>query len=366
MFVHDIFSSGNADYRDRSPPPARLSTTNNTFDTHRERRKKMMSWFAMAALVSSMAAWTAAYNLPFHSVSSRHQYHGAGGDVVSYAHPRLSNRKSWRCRARPSLRSKGDAPETVVSSSTHDDDACVADDSIVTGVTLKMAFDSSPLWGVADLSESKSERFTSPESLDMVHRLRRESSAVLVGRGTVERDDCSLTVRRVRLGDGQNQPVRVVLDPSLSLIGGDYTILKDGLPTIIYHLNTPGKKEKSNATTMSDNITLIALDGDADGGFSLSPSDIVKDLAARGLQHVMVEGGPATARAFLEESVVDRAILVRAPFDFEIPVPAEIDKALLRKAGLKMIGTTDMGGDSVEYWTRNGMPWVTTEFHRWP
>eukprot|EP00984_Skeletonema_dohrnii_P031387 scaffold23795_cov75-Skeletonema_dohrnii-CCMP3373.AAC.1 len=107
--------------------------------------------------------------------------------------------------------------------------------TIVTGVTLKMAFDSSPVWGVADLSETKSERFTSPESLDMVHRLRRDSSAVLVGRGTVEFDDCSLSVRRVELGEGQEQPVRVILDPSLSLVGGEYAIFNDGLRTIVYY-----------------------------------------------------------------------------------------------------------------------------------
>mmetsp|Transcript_16695 Transcript_16695/g.34285 ORF Transcript_16695/g.34285 Transcript_16695/m.34285 type:complete len:189 (-) Transcript_16695:1948-2514(-) len=66
-----------------------------------------------------------------------------------------------------------------------------------TGITLKIAFDSQG--GVADLSSEKSERFTCGESLDMVHRLRRVSDAVLVGRSTVEIDDCTLTVRRVPL-----------------------------------------------------------------------------------------------------------------------------------------------------------------------
>lgn len=243
----------------------------------------------------------------------------------------------------------------------------------VTGVTLKMAFDSSPSWGVADLSETKSERFTSPESLDMVHRLRRESSAVLVGRGTVERDDCSLSVRRVELGDGQEQPVRVILDPSLSLMGGDFVILKDGLQTIIYHVqnNMEESDEDVTTTVIDDAVKLVGLklvpsDLNDSPTYSLSPTEIVKDLASRGLHHIMVEGGPATAHAFLDARAVDRAILVRAPLEFEIPVPAKMDEETLKDAGLKMIGTSVMGGDVIEYWTREGLPWPNSKCSMWP
>jgi riboflavin-specific deaminase-like protein len=243
---------------------------------------------------------------------------------------------------------------------------------IVNGVTLKMAFDSSSVWGVADLSETKSERFTSPESLDMVHRLRRDSSAVLVGRGTVEFDNCSLTVRRVELGEGQEQPVRVILDPSLSLVGGDYAIFKDGLRTIIYYSQTAAQIKDVSLPSSSDCVTFVPLAPllDAENNdkiLSLSPSQIIQDLSARGLTHIMVEGGPATARAFLHAGVVDRAILVRAPVEFQIPVPALMDEDTLKTAGLNMIGTAEMGGDVVEYWTREGMEWPNPDnLSSWP
>lgn len=243
----------------------------------------------------------------------------------------------------------------LASATNGDDTTSEPPDEEVTGVTLKMAFDSSTPWGVADLSETKSERFTSPESLDMVHRLRRESSAVLVGRGTVERDDCTLTVRRVELRDGESQPVRVVIDPSLSLIGGDYTLFKDGLPVIIYHQLKTSPEAKGD-----DDVTLVEMSqsdfGDGSRS-SISPSQVLKDLTARGLKHIMVEGGPATALAFLEARSVDRAIIVRAPIEFEIPVPARMSEKTLNSAGLQMIGTAFMGGDKVEYWTQNGAAW---------
>lgn len=241
----------------------------------------------------------------------------------------------------------------------------------VTGVTLKMAFDSSPVWGVADLSETKSERFTSPESLDMVHRLRRESSAVLVGRGTVEYDNCSLTVRRVELGEGEEQPVRVVLDPSLSLLGRNYTIFSDGYPTVVYHLQSGREEEISREerdfVTFVEMPNQISMSTDNDKEqFTLSPQGIIDDLAKRGLNHIMVEGGAATARAFLNERAVDRAILVRASVEFQEPKPAQIDEDTLKAAELQMIGTTNMGSDIVEYWSRNELPWPDSTLPMWP
>ncbi|KAL7509977.1 hypothetical protein ACHAXN_009294 [Cyclotella atomus] len=230
----------------------------------------------------------------------------------------------------------------------------------VTGVTLKMAFDSSPSWGVAETSPT-SERFTSPESLDMVHRLRRESDAVLVGRGTVERDDCSLTVRRVEI-EGE-QPVRVVLDPMLKLLNGDkqYAVLKDGLRTIIYH-SVAGFEEVAT----SDDVTLVELAPDSKQQCGLSLTDIVQDLSSRGLKHIMVEGGPSTAIQFLDAKLVDRAILIRASVQFKRPIPAGFNEDQLKEAGLTMIGTANMGGDTVEYWVREKMEWPTTDLSSWP
>ena len=75
-------------------------------------------------------------------------------------------------------------------------------------VTLKIAMDRN---GAVDDLGDKAERFTSPASLDAVHRLRRHCDAVLVGASTVARDDPSLTVRRVPLAPRTAQPLRVVL-----------------------------------------------------------------------------------------------------------------------------------------------------------
>lgn len=244
---------------------------------------------------------------------------------------------------------------------------------IVEGVTLKMAFDRS--FAVADNSEKKSERFTSPQSLDLVHRLRRCSDAVLVGRGTVERDDCTLTVRRVPLWRGKKQPVRVVLDPQLKILSNDgehdgeykYALLRDDYKTRVYHGNV---EEQKLPLVLQDSVSLVNISSQSDeNNQCLSPHKIIQDLRSEGFKHVMVEGGPATAIAFLREKVIDRAILIRAPLDFLDPVSSGMSDAMMKKAGLELLKTGSYGDDTIEFWSRTGMPWPagnTVKLWEWP
>jgi riboflavin biosynthesis pyrimidine reductase len=263
----------------------------------------------------------------------------------------------------------------------------------ITGVTLKLAFDSA--WGVADLSEHKSERFTCDESLDMVHRLRRDSHAVLVGRTTVERDDCTLTVRRgVEPKPGLGHPVRVVLDPNLSLDLIKYRIFQDGLRTLVFHCNpdhagvgatdpsssSTAPAEETTTTTLKEfpDVSLIYLPPtvvvtsevttttatSVSSRPRLSPRAVIQHLAqAYHIHHVMVEGGPQTARLFLQDepNLVDRAILVFAPFCFKQPLASHMDRATFQDAGLKLVYEGRQGVDRVEHWSRRTLPWPMSD-----
>jgi riboflavin-specific deaminase-like protein len=258
-------------------------------------------------------------------------------------------------------------------------------------VTLKMAFDSQG--GVADLSTERSERFTCSDSLDMVHRLRRVSDAVLVGRSTVKMDDCTLTVRRVEpviirseKQDGttvqQQQPVRVILDPNLAIQVNKYQIALDGLPTVVVHaatasmdpratyavFNDDGNEErKYSITTRMDypNVTYLGIPSDREG--KLSMELLCSILSTKfNIRHVMVEGGPTTARQFLKHKMVDRAIFVYAPISFEEPLPSYISKSSLEEAGLALLGSSMCGVDKIEYYSRPDQPWPTESLSSWP
>lgn len=253
------------------------------------------------------------------------------------------------------------------------------------GITLKIAVDSQ--WGVAERAAATSERFTSSASLDMVHRLRRDSDGVLVGKTTVQNDNPSLTVRRVALvanpvetnpkststttsedaaeQQPRQQPWRIVLDTHLSLHTPDYTIFNDGLATLVYHAETVDEDTVKNYE--SDNVICVGVPQLQDGRLSLPA--IVKDLQSkRNFSHIMVEGGPTVALAFLNEKLIDRVVLVQAlDVTFQDPYPSGMSEETFSQCGLECLGLVESGdGDVLQCWSRPNLPWPTEHLNDWP
>jgi len=216
-------------------------------------------------------------------------------------------------------------------------------------ITLKAAMDVN---GIVDATESKAERFTSEQSLNAAHRLRRYVDAIIVGVNTIIRDDPSLDVRRVELNHGKN-PLRVVLDRTLR-IPPNSRVMSDGNPTLIVHAGP----NDSEVFGQNEHTTTVALP-DGQGGADLTA--LLDHLGDRGVQEVLVEGGPHVWQQFLDEGLVDRAIIIQSEVTLGEGPESGIDDAAL--AQLKRVGVTDWDGDSVEMWTRNDMQWPN---ENWP
>jgi len=215
-------------------------------------------------------------------------------------------------------------------------------------VLLKVALD---LQGAVDDLSAEAKRFTCAASLDKVHEIRAEVDAVLVGVGTVARDDCTLTVRRVPLPPGRPQPVRVVVDPGLRT-PPDSKLLHDGLKTLLLCRDGgDGGGGERAAALASEQTAVVPVAAGADG--AMAPEAMLAALADEGIERILVEGGPSTALRFLRARCVDEMILVRAPVTFADPVPSGITDDVIREARLAATRSLQWGVDDVTYYHRD-------------
>lgn len=142
---------------------------------------------------------------------------------------------------------------------------------------------------------------TSTENLIHMHRLRALADAVIVGAGTVERDDPKLTTRLV---PGDN-PVRVVIDPSLRL-SPDRQIFQDGeAPTLV--VCRAGAPKPSHWEGLAEIVEVASATAE------LAPADIVRALHERGLRRLFVEGGGVTVSHFLGARALHRLHVTICP-----------------------------------------------------
>ncbi len=189
-------------------------------------------------------------------------------------------------------------------------------------VTLKSA---ATLDGQVATATGDSRWVSGPEARALVHRLRAESDAVLVGAGTARADDPALTVRSVPLGPGQSHPLRVVLDrdgrlpPTLALFTD---------PTAPTLAVTGPDARPAYAGALSDaggDVWSVPLAGDRlDLGAlldRLGAGDNLPD-GRRAVQNLLVEAGPGLATALLAHDLVDRVVWVVAPTLAGAGIPA--------------------------------------------
>ncbi|MEJ5173243.1 MAG: bifunctional diaminohydroxyphosphoribosylaminopyrimidine deaminase/5-amino-6-(5-phosphoribosylamino)uracil reductase RibD [Hydrogenothermaceae bacterium] len=147
---------------------------------------------------------------------------------------------------------------------------------------------------------------TSEKSRKYVHILRREATAILVGKNTVLCDNPSLTVRDVKT---EKQPIRVIIDKNLS-IPTSYNIFNPDAPVFLIAEETVDKnkiKERENLK----NVKVITLPLNREGKFSLR--DILRSLYNEGVVHLLVEGGKGVFTDFIRENLWDKISLFVAP-----------------------------------------------------
>jgi diaminohydroxyphosphoribosylaminopyrimidine deaminase/5-amino-6-(5-phosphoribosylamino)uracil reductase len=162
-------------------------------------------------------------------------------------------------------------------------------------VTLKWAMS---LDGKIASASGESQWISSPASRRWALALREEHDAVLVGSGTVLRDDPRLD-RRLRLSRGTG--TRVVIDRRLRTPAGARLFEVAG-PVLLYTERT----RSAGAELERAGAEVVSLE-------RVEPAAVLADLHRRGIASVLVEGGSEALGAFARDRLFDRVAACCAP-----------------------------------------------------
>ncbi len=174
-------------------------------------------------------------------------------------------------------------------------------------VRLKMAMS---LDGKTALKNGLSEWISSAKSRKDVQRLRAQSCAILTGIHTVLADDPSLTVRldpvELQLDKPVQQPVRVVLDTHLHMPLNAKMLSLAGETWLFTHSRD---REKTSQLEQAGCV-VFRLDALQQ---HLDLTQVLRQLAQRGINEVHTECGSTLAGALLKAQLVDDIVLYMAP-----------------------------------------------------
>lgn len=151
-------------------------------------------------------------------------------------------------------------------------------------------------------------QITNERSTQEVHRLRSRCDAIAVGTNTVLNDDPLLTARGV---EHSRSLTRVILSNSLRFPRQSKLIQSAKDSTVLLYCSQQASESSQSivSSLRTAGVEVIALP-DHDGHFSFN--DVLKDLHARKVMHLLVEPGPTLARSMLARGQVDRVWIFRS------------------------------------------------------
>jgi diaminohydroxyphosphoribosylaminopyrimidine deaminase/5-amino-6-(5-phosphoribosylamino)uracil reductase len=177
--------------------------------------------------------------------------------------------------------------------------------------------------------------------------LRARADAVLVGRQTVIDDDPLLTCRLPGLAD--RSPIRVVLARKLEGLESS-SLVRGAVKVPVWVFSG---RQADTARLEDAGVRIFRVD---EIGGELWLPRIMEHLVATGITRLLVEGGPATWRAFSAAGLVDEAVIFQARPD-TISAPADARATLARYvpgATLQLLEQRKIGSDDMMVFRR---PW---------
>ncbi|HSC21067.1 MAG TPA: bifunctional diaminohydroxyphosphoribosylaminopyrimidine deaminase/5-amino-6-(5-phosphoribosylamino)uracil reductase RibD [Solirubrobacterales bacterium] len=163
-------------------------------------------------------------------------------------------------------------------------------------VVLKMAIS---LDGETTTAPDDSPWISGPESRELVHKWRAESDAIAVGIGTALTDDPLLTARV----EGARQPLRVVFD-SQARLPLDSQLLQTLGQAPVLVVAAPDAPSNRISALREAGAEVLQANG-------LEPA--LRELGARNVTSLFLEGGKTLATSFLAGDLIDESRTFLAP-----------------------------------------------------
>lgn len=171
--------------------------------------------------------------------------------------------------------------------------------------TLKMALS---LDGRIAAHNGESRGLSSPESLKLVHKMRLESEAIMVGSETVIKDDPELTVRLVDNSD-KKQPTRFIIDSALKSPLQSKVFDQSTAKTVVITTDKADQAKRSELEKKEIEIwTIRAL---PDGMVDIK--ELLRQMGLHEYCNLLVEGGSGLATSFLKAGLVDKLSFFYTP-----------------------------------------------------
>jgi diaminohydroxyphosphoribosylaminopyrimidine deaminase/5-amino-6-(5-phosphoribosylamino)uracil reductase len=160
--------------------------------------------------------------------------------------------------------------------------------------------------GKVATSSGDSKWISGDESRARVHRWRSEFDAVAVGIGTAVADDPQLTARVEAVA---RQPLRVVFDSEAQLpLDGNLVRSAPEVPVLL--VCSRAASRTAVQALESAGVEVVVASGGTESARVLSG---LAELGARGVQSLLLEGGPHLAGAFLDADAIDEVRAFIAP-----------------------------------------------------
>ena len=165
-------------------------------------------------------------------------------------------------------------------------------------VSLKVAV---TLDGKIATGSGKSKWITGPNARQLVHRLRHEHQAILIGSETLLKDDPSLNTRDIQQG---TSPIKVILD-GRARMPRQAKCLRDHESKTIWVV---GRKAPDPDWELPSNLIRLTSPG-------VRPeiSWVLSQLERFDIHSILVEGGAQVHASFLKSKLVNKIYLFLAP-----------------------------------------------------